>query len=150
MLSRNESRLYSVHTDIPLQEQVMRKSKLFFRFWHKADFHLWCDISWYVPGLKLTTVESSKRKPFAKKFLKRQIRLRRFYRRLTNNRWFIGLLLATICALFSHFTVNYIQLIRVAENHFGDLRISLLALPRPQSSTIAVVLINEDTLATLP
>jgi class 3 adenylate cyclase len=98
----------------------------------------------------LTTVESSKRKPFAKKFLKRQIRLRRFYRRLTNNRWFIGLLLATICALFSHFTVNYIQLIRVAENHFGDLRISLLALPRPQSSTIAVVLINEDTLATLP
>ena len=98
----------------------------------------------------MTTVESSKRKPFAKKFLKRQIRLRKFYRRLTNNRWFIGLLLATICTLFSHFTVNYIQLIRVAENHFGDLRISLLALPRPQSSNIAVVLINEDTLTTLP
>ena len=42
------------------------------------------------------------------------------------------------------------QLVRVAENHFGDLRISLLTLPRPQSANIAVVLINEDTLATLP
>lgn len=98
----------------------------------------------------MTTVESPKKKPFVKKFCKKQIRLSRFYRRLTQNRWFVGLLLATICTLFSYFTVNYIQLIRVAENHFADLRISLLTLPRPQSPDIAVVLINEDTLATLP
>ena len=98
----------------------------------------------------MTNVETPKKKPYAKKFRKKQIRLTRLYRRLTKNRWFIGLLLATNCALFSYFIVNYIQFIRVAENHFEDLRISLLALPRPQSRNVAVVLISEETLATLP
>ncbi len=76
--------------------------------------------------------------------------LARTYRRLTNSHLFIGLLLTINSTLFSIFIVNYIQMVKIAENHFDDIRVSSLALPRPQAKDIAVVLISEETLSRLP
>ncbi len=62
----------------------------------------------------------------------------------------MGLVLIILSSLLTIFIVNSIPLIKIAENHLADVRLSLLAFPRPQSEDIAVILINEETLATLP
>ena len=78
------------------------------------------------------------------------INLLKSIRRFSGSGLVVGILIVTLSSLFSNFVVNHIPLIKIAESHFSDIRISLLTLPRQQSKNIAVVLITEDTLAKLP
>ena len=76
--------------------------------------------------------------------------MKKFYHFINRNRLFIGLLLATNSALLSYFVTNYVIVVSIAENHFADIHVALRSQPRPQSENIAVVLINEETVAPLP
>ncbi len=67
-----------------------------------------------------------------------------------NNAWVVGILIVWLTTLFAHTLVNNVAIVELAENHLSDLRVSLLALPRPQSERIAVILIDEESLGEVP
>jgi adenylate cyclase len=78
------------------------------------------------------------------------IRARRMLQRIFGNRW-LGILfiviLSTVATLIVERTTT---LIAIAENRLADMRVVIFTPWRPQSEHIAVILIDEETLATLP
>ncbi len=74
----------------------------------------------------------------------------RLLRRLRQNQWLSGAFISLLVTLFTLVVIENISLAALAENHLTDVRVAMLSLPRPQSRNIAVVLINDDTLANYP
>ena len=71
-------------------------------------------------------------------------------RRLRENVWLSAVFITMLSTVFTLLVVEKVSLARLAENHLTDVRVAMLSLPRPQSKNIAVVLINDDTLANYP
>jgi len=69
-----------------------------------------------------------------------------FLHRSLSNAWLVGVFIVSLTTLFAHTVVNNVSIVELAENHLSDLRVALLALPRPQSQRIAVILIDEESL----
>jgi adenylate cyclase len=78
---------------------------------------------------------------------------KRFNRRLrkaSSNAWFASILIILMTTAFTFGALTNLRLIELAENYLSDLRIVLLSRARAQSQRIAVVLIDEKSLAHLP
>jgi adenylate cyclase len=78
---------------------------------------------------------------------------KRFNRRLrkaSSNAWFASILIILVTTAFTFGALTNLRLIELAENYLSDLRIVLLSPARAQSQRIAVVLIDEKSLAHLP
>lgn len=73
-----------------------------------------------------------------------------FSRRCFSNRWFVGGLIALLVTLLAIAAERKIALLELTENYMSDVRLAFMAPPRPQSSRIAVVVINDDTLEGYP
>jgi len=73
-----------------------------------------------------------------------------FVRRCFVNRWFVGSLVALLVTLLVLSVGRKVALLELSENYMSDVRQALMSPPRPQSSRIAVVVINDDTLEGYP
>ena len=69
---------------------------------------------------------------------------------MRGNLWLSGSVIALLTSAFATLVTDNMALATLAENHLSDVRIAMLSLPRPQSESIAVVLIDDDTLANYP
>lgn len=69
---------------------------------------------------------------------------------LFSNHWFIGTLIALLVTIVIVSIGRNVALLELTENYLSDVRLAIMSPPRPQSSRIAVVLINDDTLAGYP
>jgi len=76
--------------------------------------------------------------------------VRRLLRRLRDNLWLSGTAIALVSTVFTLVVIANVSLAQLAENHLSDVQVAMLSLPRPQSETIAVVLIDDKTLAQYP
>jgi len=74
----------------------------------------------------------------------------RLLRRLRENVWLSGAVISLLTTLFTALVVENLSLASLAENHLTDVRVAMLSTPRPQSQNIAVVLIDDETLANYP
>ncbi len=70
----------------------------------------------------------------------------KWLRKAFANAWIASITLIAIVTILTHAVLNKVAVVELAENHLSDLRIALLSSPRAQSSRIAVILINEDSL----
>ena len=66
------------------------------------------------------------------------------------NPWVAGTFITLLTTLFTFVVVGNMTLAILAENHLSDLRVAVLSPPVPQSKNIAVVLIDNKTLAQYP
>ncbi len=71
-------------------------------------------------------------------------------RRYFANDWFVGSLIALLVAMISVSVGRNMALLELAENYLSDVRLAMMSPPRPQSSRIAVVVINDETLLDYP
>ena len=62
----------------------------------------------------------------------------------------VGGLIALLVATVTVYIGRNIALLELAENYLYDVRLAMMSLPRPQSSRIAVVVINDETLRDYP
>ena len=69
---------------------------------------------------------------------------------MRENAWLSGTVISLLTTGFTILVVNNVALVTLAENHLTDVRVAMLSPPRPQSQNIAVVLIDDDTLANYP
>ena len=76
--------------------------------------------------------------------------VRRLLRQLRDNLWLSGTAIALLSTVFTLIVVGNFSLARLAENHLADVQVAMLSLPRPQSEKIAIVLIDDNTLAQYP
>ena len=74
----------------------------------------------------------------------------RLLRRMRENIWLSALIISLLTTGFSLVVINHVALATLAENHLADVRMAMLTRPRPQSTNIAIVLIDDDTLAGYP
>jgi class 3 adenylate cyclase len=74
----------------------------------------------------------------------------RLLRQLRDNLWLSGTAIALLSTAFTLIVVGNVSLAQIAENHLNDMQVALLSLPRPQSENIAIVLIDDKTLAQYP
>ncbi len=65
------------------------------------------------------------------------------------NNWLVGGLIALLVATLTVSIGRNVALLELAENYLYDVRLAMVSPPRPQSSRIAVVVINDDTLIKL-
>ena len=66
------------------------------------------------------------------------------------NNWFVGGLIALLVAMITVSLGRNLALLELAENYLYDVRLAMMAPPRPQSSRIAVIVINDETLLDYP
>jgi class 3 adenylate cyclase len=71
-------------------------------------------------------------------------------RNLRQNFWIVGVIIALLSSFFTLIVLNNVSLATLAENHLSDVRVAMLSPPRPQSENIAIVLIDDRTLARFP
>jgi len=71
-------------------------------------------------------------------------------RRYLTSDWLIGSLVALLVTLMMVSMGRHVALLELTENYLSDARLAIMALPRPQSSRIAVVVINDETLLDYP
>ena len=69
---------------------------------------------------------------------------------MRENAWLSGTVISLLTTLFTAFVIEHVALASLAENHLTDVRVAMLSTPRPQSPNIAVVLIDDETLANYP
>ncbi|MCP4472004.1 MAG: CHASE2 domain-containing protein [Gammaproteobacteria bacterium] len=76
--------------------------------------------------------------------------VRRLLRKLRDNLWLSGAAIALLSATFTFTVIANLSLAQLAENHFADMQVAMLSLPRPQSEDITIVLIDEKTVMKYP
>jgi class 3 adenylate cyclase len=74
----------------------------------------------------------------------------RLTRIMRQNSWIAIVIIALLASLFTLIILSNVSLATLAENHLSDVRVAMLSRPRPQSKNIAIVLINDKTLARFP
>ncbi len=74
----------------------------------------------------------------------------RFLRRLRKNAWLSATFLTLVTATFTLAVIENVSLATLAENHLSDVRVAMLKPPRPQSTNIAIILVNDETLSNYP
>jgi class 3 adenylate cyclase len=70
----------------------------------------------------------------------------KLFRLCFRNAWIAGLTIVSLTTIAAHTLLGNVSVIEVSEHYFSDLRVALLSPPRPQSSRIAVILLNEESL----
>lgn len=74
----------------------------------------------------------------------------RALRNCFTNHWFVGAFVASLVTAVTLSIGQKITLLELTENYLSDVRLAMMSPPRPQSSRIAVVVINDETLARYP
>lgn len=74
----------------------------------------------------------------------------RLTRMLASNHWFAGVFIVVLVTFITVSMGRNVSLLELTENYLADVRMALMSAPRPQSERIAVVLINDTTLAQYP
>lgn len=69
---------------------------------------------------------------------------------MRENAWLSGAVISLLTTAFTVLVTGNVSLATLAENHLSDVRIAMLSPPRPQSPNIAVVMIDDETLANYP
>jgi adenylate cyclase len=82
--------------------------------------------------------------------LKIILSLSSFVRGLYTSSWVIAITIPMLVAILCVIVVSNITLVKLAENHLSDVRIAILSPARPWSRDVAIVLIDEQSVAALP